>query len=42
MFESILRGVPSLHLKKKTEHREDQIYNVLQNRGNISVIEFFK
>jgi len=40
MIESILRGVPRPHSKKKNEQRENRIQNVIQNHGNVPVIEF--
>jgi len=41
MIESIiLRGVQ--HSKKKNEQREDRIQNVIQNHGNVPVMEFLK
>lgn len=42
MIESILRGVPRPHSKKKTEQREDRIQNVIQNQGNVPVMEFLR
>ncbi|KAL4120968.1 hypothetical protein QTP88_013562 [Uroleucon formosanum] len=42
MIESIFRGVPRPHSKKKNEQREVRIQNVIQNQGNVPVMEFLR
>jgi hypothetical protein len=42
VIELILCGVPRPQSKKKNEQREERIQNVLQNRGNVTVIKFLR